>query len=585
MSAARRSARGRYRLWPVAGACAALAVAAVALAWTVTQNPKAPVAPPAAGAEVPAPEVSASRAPDAQPAVALAPLADAVHALRASDSERAALAELYGDAVVPLWLAEGTLTADARAVLDRVAGAARHGLDPSQYRVGAVADGADLRVPDAPAAAAALDAAISLAALRYMRHLHLGRIDPRALGLRLETWREPHAFPALLRDAARGGHAAAAIDALAPPFVLYARLLDALAQYRAVAALPEPPVPAFTRAVKPGEPYDGGHALGLHLAARGDLAAADVPPDGGALYEGALVAGVQRFQARHGLTPDGVLGARTVAAARVPAAARVRQIEVALERLRWVPDLGARRVVAVNIPMFQLWAWDALGPAATPAFSTRVIVGAALRTETPVFVETMDHVIFRPYWNVPSSILHGEVLPAIRRNPGYLARQQMEIVRGQGDDARPVPLGPDALEGLAAGTLRVRQRPGPHNSLGLVKFVFPNREGVYLHGTPAPALFARDRRDFSHGCIRVADPSGLARWVLTGVSGWDDTRITAAMQAEATRRVDLAAPIDVVLFYLTAAVLPEDGAVHFADDIYGHDAALERALAQRASRP
>ncbi|HUU34200.1 MAG TPA: L,D-transpeptidase family protein, partial [Vicinamibacterales bacterium] len=325
------------------------------------------------------------------------------------------------------------------------------------------------------------------------------------------------------------------------------------------------------------------HALGAHLAARGDLPAVDVPPPEATDYDGALVAGVRRFQTRHGLAPDGVLGARTVAAARVPAAARVRQIVMALERLRWLPGLGARRLVAVNIPMFRLWAWDALGPAAAPVFSTPVIVGKAMRTETPVFVETMDHVIFRPYWNVPASILRDEVLPAIRRNPGYLAREQMEIVDGQSDDALPVPLGPDALEALAAGTLRVRQRPGPHNSLGLVKFMFPNREGVYLHGTPAPRLFEHARRDFSHGCIRIADPPGLAQWALQGAAGWDAARIEAAMTGEGSRRVDLAAPIDVVLFYLTAAVWPEDGTVHFADDIYGHDAALERALANRPS--
>lgn len=183
---------------------------------------------------------------------------------------------------------------------------------------------------------------------------------------------------------------------------------------------------------------------------------------------------------------------------------------------------------------------------------------------------------------MPRSILRDETLPAMRRDAGYLARQQMEVVGGPGDDAQPLAVGPDTLAALASGLLRIRQRPGPHNALGLVKFVFPNRESVYMHGTPTPSLFARDRRDFSHGCIRVADPSGLARWVLERVGGWDADRIARAMQAETSARVDLPAPIDVVVFYLTAVVLPEDGAVHFADDIYGHDAALERALARVA---
>jgi murein L,D-transpeptidase YcbB/YkuD len=154
----------------------------------------------------------------------------------------------------------------------------------------------------------------------------------------------------------------------------------------------------------------------------------------------------------------------------------------------------------------------------------------------------------------------------------------MEIVRGPGDDATVVPATPEAIAALATGTLRLRQRPGPHNSLGLVKFVFPNRESVYMHGTPAPALFARDRRDFSHGCIRLADPPALAAWVLGGVPGWTAARIAAAMQAETPERVPVAAPIDVVLFYMTASVGPADDALHFADDIYGHDQALARAL-------
>jgi murein L,D-transpeptidase YcbB/YkuD len=221
----------------------------------------------------------------------------------------------------------------------------------------------------------------------------------------------------------------------------------------------------------------------------------------------------------------------------------------------------------------------------SPALSLQVIVGKAVRrTRTPIFIETMDHVIFRPFWNVPASILREEVLPRVTRQPGYLAREQMEIVAGPGDDARVVPVTPDAIERLSAGELRLRQRPGPHNALGLVKFVFPNNEGVYMHGTPTPGLFARDRRDFSHGCIRVSDPPALAAWALADVPGWTAERIAAAMAGDVSTRVDLPEPIDVVLYYITAAVLPDDGQLHFADDIYGHDATLARALARLDAR-
>jgi murein L,D-transpeptidase YcbB/YkuD len=191
----------------------------------------------------------------------------------------------------------------------------------------------------------------------------------------------------------------------------------------------------------------------------------------------------------------------------------------------------------------------------------------------------MREVIFRPYWNVPQSILRHELLPRLERDPGYLRREDMEIVRGAGDDALPVALTADALEGLRRGALRVRQRPGPRNALGAIKFVFPNRENVYLHGTPERALFARMRRDFSHGCVRVADPIALAVWVLQDQPEWTRDRIIAAANGAETLRVPLRRPIQVVLFYTTAAVMPEDGTIHFADDIYQNDAKLDGALA------
>src|SRR4030095_14143800 len=180
----------------------------------------------------------------------------------------------------------------------------------------------------------------------------------------------------------------------------------------------------------------------------------------GARYEGALVDATRRFQIRHGLEPDAVLGARTIAALRVPLAWRVRQIELALERLRWLPDLGNERLIVLNIPMFRLWAWDTSPADGTPTFGMDVIVGRALTTQTPIFVEQMGEVIFRPYWNVPTSILRNGVLPAIRRDPRYLQREDMEIVRGAGDDARIVEATRESIDGLAGGGLGGPPRGG-----------------------------------------------------------------------------------------------------------------------------
>jgi murein L,D-transpeptidase YcbB/YkuD len=464
--------------------------------------------------------------------------------------------------------ADGRATAAALAVRSVLVGLDAHGLMAKAYDPTPVSS-------DAVAA----DVALTVAALRAMRHLHLGRVDPRSLGWRLPTRDESHDFALMLDAGVASGAPAATITALAPPFALYRRLVAALAVYRRIAAAgPLPPLPVEPATVWPGDPYATA-ALRARLTAFGDLDAAAAEGDPGR-YEGPVVEGVRRFQHRHGLAPDGVIGARTRAALAISPAARAWQITLALERLRWLPDLGMQRLVAVNIPMFRLWAWDLARDDEVPALAMDVIVGRAMRTQTPVFVDVMEQVVFRPYWNVPWSILAEEVLPDLRRDAAALDAQHFEIVGRAGDDGRVVPLDDDALAGLAAGTLRVRQRPGPHNALGLVKFVFPNDDSVYMHGTPMVRLFAHERRDFSHGCIRVADPPALARWVLGRQrEPWPVDRIAAAMNGTDNVGVPLDAPIDVAIFYLTAAVLPEDGAVHFAEDLYGHDARLSRALA------
>jgi murein L,D-transpeptidase YcbB/YkuD len=174
--------------------------------------------------------------------------------------------------------------------------------------------------------------------------------------------------------------------------------------------------------------------------------------------------------------------------------------------------------------------------------------------------------------------VRGEILPALRRDPGYLQRHDMELVAGPGDDARVVPASGENITLLRQGVLRVRQRPGPANSLGLVKFVFPNDANVYMHDTPARQLFSRTRRDFSHGCIRLEDPAALAQWALQDQPAWSRERIDAAMHGRNTTRVNLSRPVKVVLFYVTATV-GRDGSVRFTEDIYGHDATLDRALA------
>ena len=476
------------------------------------------------------------------------------------------------------------LDLDARIALAIIEDAASDGLRPADY---GAADLAHLELAidavDVPPVRdlAAFDLQLSLGMLRFWRHLHEGRVDPRAIGFKMSVPADNHDFAGALREALDDHELQEATERFRPPLVLYRSLRRALAEYRARAEAPAfEKLPEPAKSVKPGDSYPYLAELARQLVTLGDLGS-EVPVP--ALYEGAIVDGVRRFQERHGLEPDGVLGRGTLAALNVPMAERVVQIELALERLRWMPHLSTDRFLAVNIPMFQLWGWDGVPPDGTPTFGMRVIVGRALSTETPVFAEEMRHVIFRPYWNVPPSILRGEIIPALRRDPRYLEKHDMEIVAGQGDRSPVVPATPENIARLGSGSLRVRQRPGPSNSLGLVKFVFPNDDNIYMHGTPAPQLFGRPRRDFSHGCIRVQDPVRLAEWVLAGEGEWTRERIVGAMNGTSPRQVNLARPIQVVLFYITAVVMPGDGTVRFAEDIYRHDARLRKALAGRTS--
>ncbi len=464
---------------------------------------------------------------------------------------------LWAAEPVPAW--SEALRREARQILD---GAAVDGLDPDDYRSGSVED----------------------SFRRYLHHLHFGRVRPTDLGFRVAGAPEDGAqIESTLTEALASGRLQLAVQKLVPPLAQYRQLREVLARYRALASAPVWPVlPPIAKKLEPGQPYAGTAALRERLVAMGDLAAD--PAVSAAQYDGVLVESVRRFQSRHGLEADGVIGRSTLAALNVAPAQRVRQIELALERLRWLPHRSGRPVIAINIPMFRLWAWDGGAAESAPALSMGVIVGRAVRTQTPVFADEMTHLIFRPYWNVPRSILRNEVLPAIARDPGYLARHDMEIVSGPGDDAKPVAQSPESLEGARAGALRIRQRPGPKNSLGLVKFIFPNDDNVYLHGTPARELFARSRRDFSHGCVRVENPPALAQWLLKDQTAWGAAQIDAAMNGTRTQQVNLTAAVPVLLYYLTAAVSPDDGLIHFADDLYGHDAALDRALKARRYR-
>ena len=488
------------------------------------------------------------------------------------------------------WLPGGRPGALARQAVALLADAASQGLDPKDYQSQALGQAVAQAAQGQPLpaeAAAQLSQRMSTQVLRYLRELHGGRVNPRQLQ---QNYEAPTGFDAAtsLQQAFATGRLAEAVQAATPRTALYGALKETLTTYRALGApvawqqalpaLPASPQKGRPPKLEAGQAWAGLDLLRQRLQLLGDLDARAPTP---AVYQSPLVEAVQAFQQRHGLNDDGVIGAGTLAALNVSPAERVRQIELTMERLRWTPIAQGSRMITINIPEFVLRGYEVHGDEITVKTEMKVIVGKALNTRTPIFDEDMRFIEFSPYWNIPPSIARKETVPKLRQDPGYLDRQGMEFVAGDGRVLRSVS-GAN-LDAVLAGKMRIRQRPGPKNALGDIKFVFPNNDNIYLHHTPAPQLFARWRRDFSHGCIRVEGPVALARFVLQAQPDWDEARIREAMDKGKSATLRLREPLPVVIAYNTA-LQQADGRVSFFPDIYGHDALLDEALRKRGPR-
>ena len=423
------------------------------------------------------------------------------------------------------------------------------------------------------------DVALTVCTMRYASDLHLGRIDPQAFGFGLSAGRKRFDVAEFLQsEAVNSPDVPAAFEQIGPPYEGYRRTKQALQTYLELERQDDAiPLPEPTRPVRPGDSYAGTPRLVQLLGLVGDLPAGTGRNNESLVYTGALVSAVKRFQLRHGLDPDGCIGPQTLAQLNTPIRNRVLQLQLTLERWRWLPTRFDEPPIIVNIPEFVLRAMDENFHA---ALTMKVVVGMAARRETPTFAARMSSVQFRPYWNVPLSIQRDELLPDLERNPAYLARNDYEITNSRGEPVDANPRKKAVRDKLRTGQLLIRQLPGPRNALGLVKFEFPNRYGIYLHGTPSRELFARPQRAFSHGCIRAEKPAELAAWVLRGVPGWDLEHVRAAMNGDQSMRVELKETIPVLIVYGTAVVLQNDE-VRFFQDVYGRDAALEQALMAR----
>jgi murein L,D-transpeptidase YcbB/YkuD len=485
------------------------------------------------------------------------------------------------------WFAGAEPYPGTGTAVERLALAAEHGLDPADYDAAALPRRwAALRAGNGTAEdRIRFDLALSTALARLVTTVHLGRIDPATLEWNYEAARRSFDPTQALRELRLGADLGRILAVLEPPFAHYGRARRTLANLRTALANGEPPeVPEIRKPMKkvePGKPWAGVPELAARLHTFGDLEAAPGEPArdaaGAPLYAGPLVDAVKSFQSRHGLEADGVIGAGTIRTLNVPIAHRIRQVELAMERMRWLPPMANEPTVFVNVALFRLWATDPT--AEGEPLRMNVVVGKSLDHETPIFIAQMAYVVFRPYWNPTPDILRKEILPRARKDRGYLAKERLEIVASGDDDAVALPATPENLEAVAAGRLTMRQKPGPSNSLGLAKFIFPNAESIYMHGTPAQSLFSRARRDFSHGCIRLENPTALAQWVLRDQPEWTPERIQEAMNGDRPTRVNLKKPLTVVLFYDTYHA-SSNGRIYFVDDIYGDDARLEAGLAK-----
>jgi murein L,D-transpeptidase YcbB/YkuD len=442
----------------------------------------------------------------------------------------------------PAWSGIDGPDPHAEELLRTIGTLSAEGLNPVQYQGGsgerlasllkAVKEEESLESPDAQRQLADLDVELTYIYLTLAANESSGRVQPETLRIQWDSQPRNVDLDARLEKALQAkDDLGASLRSLAPPSPAYARLRDALARYRQIAARGGWPMVAEGNAA----------ALQARLAASGDPTLA-------------------HFQKRHGLEPTGKLDDDTLAELNVPVGERIRQIELNMERWRWLPNSLGDRYIYVNVPEFRMELIDN----GRKAIDMAVVVGKQ-QSQTPVFSDRMTYLELNPEWNIPTNIAEDEILPKLASNPGYLASHNMEMVD-------------------TGGKPRIRQLPGPDNPLGQIKFMFPNEYDVYLHDTPADHLFSRTERDFSHGCIRLERPVQLAEYLLKDDPDWRGGRLREEIVSGEQKTVTLPKPIPVHILYFTAWV-EDDGSLQFRKDVYGHDAKLAAALRQEPLVP
>ena len=467
----------------------------------------------------------------------------------------------------PVFFSNGRVEANVNSAVQTLANATAEGLHPEDFGLSELQNRRrSLENADA-AARNEFELRLTYGLARYISQLCFGRVTPKQIN---PDWTDSPKIcdiPNLLNAALEQDTIAQLATELSPDVSEYQGLKIALQRYRDLAAEGGwEPLPVAESKKKRGSstPTPTRSALlAANLALMGDLkTSSNVQP----VPDASLNEALRSFQTRHGLEATGKLDAKTVAAMNVPLEDRIAQIEINMDRLRWIADRFEARHIRVNIPGFHLSVHDG----DQIPLEMRVIVGSP-KDRTPLLDGQIEYLVFSPYWNIPLSIARKELVPKIRKDPSYLAREEMEVVRVTGNSVQRVDPAKIDWDAVSKGSgYQLRQRPGASNALGLVKFIFPNPYNVYLHDTPTDNLFDRLTRTLSHGCIRAEKPVELAAYLLQDQPEWTPQRIETAMHAEKEKHVRLETPIPIHLLYWTAWADP-DGTAHFHNDVYGYD--------------
>ena len=538
----------------------------------------------------------------------------------------------------------GKPSVQASAFIQLFRDAAKKGLNADDYDAGLWEGRAQRLSSKKDEDVATFDSAMTVSVMRYISDLRIGRVNPTHFNFDIDTQNKKYNLPEYLSDnAVDAGDVPALVRSVEPDSEPYGKLETALGHYLDLARVQagrsdlQQALPTVAKAVTPGGQYGSADALVARLQLEGDLEGGDVsapaikpsvspaqtvgtallPVGTGARLSAAFKAGtaklagggkrgtkdkipvpstppvvtppvsmdytqeiaegVRHYQARHGLTADGRLTVLTITSLNVPMTKRVQQMDDTLERWRWLPNEYVNPALMVNLPEFVLRGYSVDH---ARAFTMKVVVGKVVGDhDTPVFTHLMKYVIFRPFWNVPQSIIKKELAGHIQKSGiGYLASKNFETVDAKGNPVKAT------VQQVEHGGVVVREKPGPKNSLGLIKFMFPNEYDIYMHSTPQPELFEHSRRDFSHGCVRVQKPADLAVWVLgrgkAEPADWDIAKVNEAMLTGVdNHQVNLKQTLPVAIFYMTANI-GDDGQTAFFDDLYGYDKKLEDVLAK-----